>query len=353
MPLSPVFDGLGTVFKGEKQPDVDVSTKQSAIRITHRNERSSGTALAHFFTRRFRSQFGRPKKRSPEGSAKLKPLKIIYKTCAVSERKVCDIYIYDVIPRSIKDKAFKKRIYYFCGGGWQSPPSPQHWQLCAKLARQMPETAISIVSYPLAPNNPAPVAFPWLLRLYRKLVQDAEEEGHKLIFAGDSSGGNIVLSLVLEALREDEEKINSEVVPKHTAHPTAIMAISPSTDLTRSNPEIKRLRKVDPVLTPEFIYDTALAWKGDWNATDRRLTPLNADLSLLAKRGIKVHGVTGGYDILGPDAVLFRNKLDEAGVSGEWLEWERQMHCFVLTWPYGLREGREGVGWMIDVLKKE
>jgi acetyl esterase/lipase len=218
----------------------------------------------------------------------------------------------------------------------------------------MPETVISIVSYPLAPRNAAPVTFPWLLKLYRHLVQEAEEEGVRLIFAGDSSGGNIVLGLVLEALREDEQtKASFEEQDKHIPHPVAVMAISPSTDLTRSNPEIEKIAPLDPILTPDFVKTTAKAWKGDWDATDSRISPINADVSLLAKRGIHVHGVTGGFDILAPDAIVFRNLLEKERVSGEWLEWEKQMHCFVLTWPYGLREGREGVGWIVDVLKKE
>jgi acetyl esterase/lipase len=350
MPASQTLDHLETKFKGTP----NITDKDASIHTIRRNERTTPTYLVHCLTRTMRSQFGRPKKQSPEGSVQLKPTKVIYKTCTVSERKVCDIYIYDVIPRSIKGRSFTKRIYYFCGGGWQSPPSPQHWQLCAKLARQMPETAISIVSYPLAPKNSAPVAFPWLLRLYRVLMQDGEEEGHRVILAGDSSGGNIVLSLVLEALREDEAMDSSlKEEDKHAPHPTALLVISPSTDLTRSNPEIEKLRHLDPLLTPTFIKETAKAWRGDWDATDRRLSPINADISLLAKYGIRVHGVTGGYDILAPDSIIFRNKCEEVRVTGQWLEWEKQMHCFVLTWPYGLREGREGVGWMIDVLKKE
>jgi acetyl esterase/lipase len=190
--------------------------------------------------------------------------------------------------------------------------------------------------------------------MYRALLLGAEEEGHRVIMAGDSSGANIVLSVVLEALREDEEVQDLSIEEeKHISHPTAVMVISPSTDLTRSNPEIENLQHLDPMLTPKFVRDTAKAWLGEWEATDRRVSPINADISLLATAGVKVHGVTGGYDILAPDAVMFRNKCEEAEVEGEWLEWEKQMHCFVLTWPYGLREGRESVGWMLEVLKKE
>jgi acetyl esterase/lipase len=190
--------------------------------------------------------------------------------------------------------------------------------------------------------------------LYRELLRASDENGNKMILAGDSSGGNIVLSVALEALREDQQLHDSgSEKEKHIPHPTALMVISPSTDLTRSNPEIVKLQHLDPLLTPQFVQDTAKAWLGHWDATDRRVSPIFADISLLAKAGIRVHGVTGGYDILAPDAVMFRNKCEEADVAGEWLEWEKQMHCFVLTWPYGLREGREGVGWILDVLRKE
>jgi acetyl esterase/lipase len=54
-----------------------------------------------------------------------------------------------------------------------------------------------------------------------------------------------------------------------------------------------------------------------------------------------------------PDGVIFRNRCSEHKVPGEWLHWEKQMHCFVLTLPYGLREAKEGVDWIIDVLRKE
>ncbi|KAF2800379.1 esterase/lipase [Melanomma pulvis-pyrius CBS 109.77] len=330
------------------------SRKDSSITITHRTKRSLYTHFIHVLIHPFRNHMGRPTKQHPAGSINLKPHKIILRTCTVSERTVCDIHVYDILPKRTSTKEVRRRIYYFCGGGWQSEPSGQHWQLCAKLASQMPDTAISVVSYPLAPKNAAPTSFPKLLTLYRTLLQAADEAGDKVILAGDSSGGNIVLCLVLEALREDEKAAHlSDEERKRIPHPTAIMAICPSTDLTRSNPDIEKLKDVDPILTPPFIKETARAWQGDWDSADRRISPINADISLLAKHGIRVHGVTGGYDILGPDGIVFRDKCADNHVTGEWLQWEKQMHCFILTWPYGVPEGREGVGWIIDVLKKD
>ncbi|KAF2865718.1 alpha/beta hydrolase fold-domain-containing protein [Massariosphaeria phaeospora] len=343
------LDGLTTAMK--ERPIV--SHGDSPILITHRTERSLYTRIIQFVVRRLRSVLVGAKGKHPEGSIKLHPHKIIHRTCRVSERIIEDTYLYDIIPHKTPVKAVRKKIYYFCGGGWQTPPSSQHWQICSKLARDIPDTSITLVSYPLAPNNPASSAFPKLLKLYRNLMQAAHEAGHKVILAGDSSGGNIALALVLEALQEDADAGKSDTEGARRPHPGAIMAICPSTDLTRSNPDIEKLQQFDPLLTPAFIKETAKAWYADWAPTDRRVSPINADLSLLKTNGVKVHGVTGSYDILSPDGVIFRDRCAEEGVSGEWLQWDKQMHCFVLTWPYGVPEGREAVGWIIDVLKKE
>ncbi|KAF2730248.1 alpha/beta-hydrolase [Polyplosphaeria fusca] len=343
------LDDLSTQMQAEP-----FSQKHSSITVNRRTDRGFYMRLVQFFTARLRNRLVHPKEEAPRGCPRLTPHKIIRRTCHVSERVVDDIYLYDVRPKRDKKRLTNKRIYYFCGGGWQSPPSSQHWQLAAKLARDVNTASTTIVSYPLAPNNPAPHSFPALLKLYRTLMRMAEENGDDVILAGDSSGGNIVLCLVLEALREDVARTDlSEVDIKRIPHPKAIMAICPSTDLTRSNPGIEKLKQFDPLLTPDFVKATAKAWKGDWDATDSRISPIFADISLLAKADIRVHGVTGGYDILSPDGITLREKLADTGVTGEWLHWEKQMHCFVLAWPYGMREGREGVGWIISVLKKE
>ena len=222
------------------------------------------------------------------------------------------------------------------------PPSSQHWNLCAELARKLPNISVSVVSYPLAPNSPAPSSLPQIMRLYKRLLKDAEEAGEGIILAGDSSGGNIVLCIALSALSENASG----------PAPTAILAISPSCDLTRSNLEIQKIKEFDPILREPFIRETARKWHGEWDAADPRVSPNIADVAPLARRGVKVHGVTGGYDMLTPDALLFRAKCQQAGVEGEWLHWDKQMHCFPLAWPYKLPESVEAKDWILDVLRR-
>ncbi|KAF2497131.1 alpha/beta-hydrolase [Lophium mytilinum] len=349
MELSNAGDDITTQMKPHSSTPI-INNEANTIHITHRSERRFLTHVLHLILRPFNNHLGRPSKPHPPGSSPLHPSNAIRKHCSVTNRRdeATGIYIADLRPLSTPEAKITKHIYYFCGGGWQTPATAQHWQTCSKLARQMPNTAISIVSYPLAPNDPAPKAFPQSLALYRRLMAQSVEEGTRVILAGDSAGGNVVLAIVLEALREDFEA-DAETRPPC---PVAIMAISPSTDLRRDNPEIEKIKKDDPILTPPFIKSTAQAWAAEWDPADPKLSPINADISLLARAGVKVNGITGGYDILGPDGRLFRDACAAAGVSGEWLDWDKQMHCFLLTWPYGFTEAREAMGWMVDVLKE-
>jgi acetyl esterase/lipase len=317
-----------------------------SISVTDRSDRSHLMRVLQTIIRLFRSRINSGHPDHEDGSPVLHPPKSKLRNCSIVARTVCDIHVYDIIPPQKLSTDGKKRIYYFAGGSWQMVPSEQHWSLCAKLAIDMSDTIVSVVSMPIAPNDPAPSSFPQCLKLYRALLAEADKEGDRVILAGDSSGANIVLCLTLEALREDAESGTK------APYPAALMVISPSTDLTRDNPDIEKLRAYDPLLTPEIIKQTARAWTADWDPADRKVSPINGDISLLAKNGVKVHGVTAGCDVLAPDGVVFRNRLSKYEVQGEWLHWEKQIHCFVLTLPYGLREAKEGVDWIIGVLRK-
>lgn len=232
------------------------------------------------------------------------------------------------------------------------PASADHWALTSKLAASCPDTTVSVVSYPLAPNNPAPESIPVLLDLLPKLLDLCAAANETAILAGDSAGGNLALALPLEMLRAAAADASLSPPPM----PAHILVISPSTDLRRTNPEIPIIERKDPLLRHEFVKATSEVWRGEWPADDTRLSPLLLPLSTLMAlrdRGVQVHGVTGGYDILTPDALLFRDRLMEAGVGGSWLHWEKQMHVYPVAWRYGLKESRQAKDWMVEVINKK
>ena len=326
----------------EARPDESApSQHESSIKVTKRTNRTLYMSLIHHLIKPFGSLLiKQSQQHHPPGSPQLDVPKSVKKVCEIQERQVENIYLYDLIPKQHASRS--KRLYYFAGGGWQSPPTGEHWAMIAEIAQQVPDTTVTLISYPLAPSSPAPTSFPAMMILYRTLLRQATEANEAVILAGDSAGGNIILALTLSALLEDPT----------SPYPTALMALSPSTDLTRSNPDIEKVAPHDPILRVPFIKSTAKAWCGEWDATDPRVSPLYADVSILAKRGVKVHGVTGGFDILGPDALKFREKCREAGVQGEWLEWDQQMHVFPLMWKYYLPEAMEAKDWICDVMRR-
>lgn len=77
------------------------------------------------------------------------------------------------------------------------------------------------------------------------------------------------------------------------------------------------------------------------------------DLAEFKRRNVRVNGVNAGYDVLGADVRDFLGKLKRVGVQGTWLEWDRMMHVFPLTFAYGIKEGKKGVEWIIETIEAE
>lgn len=324
----------------------DKSSSTSTIKITKRENRSIYSFLLQHLIRPFKDSLLQPGNPLPAGSPQLAAPKATTKTCNVGEHLVEGIYIYTLHPRQAAtqkaDKTKQKRLYYFCGGSWLSPPSGDHWTLCTAMARELSNVEVSIVSSPLAPNSPAPVAFPQLIRMYGTLLRHADDAGEDLILGGDSSGGNLVLCLALQHLADNT----------NGPTPKALMAICPSVDFRDPTTEMREVEKHDPLLRIASSKDYCRKWRAQWSPEDPRVTPLNADVSLLARRGVEVHGVVASYDILSPDAKRFREQCTQVGVKGEWLDWDKQMHCFPLAWKYHLPESVQGKEWIIDILRR-
>ena len=201
------------------------------------------------------------------------------------------------------------------------------------------------------------------------------ERGEEVVLVGDSAGGNVVLCLGMwwaaqlcspstsnadadgdgDGEGEREARRGETETPVEKAargRLTQILAISPATDLRNTNPAIHTTAPHDPTLTPALIESVARAYAGALPRSDPSISPICADFRALRDSGVRVHGVIGTNDVLGPDALVFRARCEREGIRGAWLVWEGQMHCFPLVAVYGVgREGGVAVGWICDVLK--
>jgi acetyl esterase/lipase len=352
---------------------------QSSIKLLHRQDRHFLTAIIQLLLKPFRSKLSTPRHppdsvyESPTSiSPKVEVPEVVKKLSHVAQRTVCGIHLYDITSKKLgkpatgnlidnhksmshdaeRQKGGKadapRRIFYLAGGSWQIPPGPQHWRSCARLSHRLHNTVVTLVSLPLAPRAPAEKSLPVLLDLYEAVMKEAYDKDEIVTWAGDSSGANVCITLVLEGLRRGRDRGTDDP----WLRPAAIMAICPSTDLTRRNPVIRDIEPSDPIMSFDSIKQSAAAWAGGMDLADPRLSPLFADLSKFKEAGVKVHGVIAGFDVLSPDAKRFKDKLAEHDVEGEWLQWDKQIHDFVLMWMYGVREGRQGWDWIEHVLSR-
>ena len=296
-----------------------------------------------------------------------------------------------------------KHIYYFAGGGWQSPASVEHWRLCAHMAHMLTSkghpTTVSLVSYPLAPRYPADASLSYLKNWYYEILpttppnsikqgwpgtfkdtdtwdrssQPEEDlsltrtktkrlvQNEEIIFAGDSAGGNVALALPLMVLsRNPVARV-----------PDQLLLICPAVDMRNTNPQMAQIDKLDPVLGLKYSDQCAKTWVGQQDIKnqngqasvsssnvepeDPRVSPLLGDIAVLERRDVVVNGIIAGHDVLGPDARLLRERCQKEGVAGSWLEWDKQMHCFPLAFAHTkhLPESKEAVDWILERLMED
>jgi acetyl esterase/lipase len=299
----------------------------------------------------FNSQLIKPAS-NPEssGSAKLAIPRHVRSHYNVAERVIGEINTYDITQRRPTESRPPKiisHILYFAGGGWQSPPSSHHFRFLARLVGALsPDTIMTVVSYPLAPQNKAPKTFPLLTDFLKKVLIEGKSKGDKVIVAGDSAGGNLAIALTLDLLSTEPE----------TPAPAVVFLICPAVDLEHENPVLINMEKNDPILRLRLIKDLGKAYAGDWDVgSDPRVSPIHAkNFNALKEQGVAVYGMTGSYDILTSDAMIFRDRLLDEGVSGRWLEWDGCMHCWVLMAGYGdiCHEVKGAFHWIVGAFKE-
>lgn len=109
-------------------------------------------------------------------------------------------------------------VLYFHGGGFVFGNPKVHRDMIYRIAKGSGARAFS-VDYSLSPENPFPTPINEAIAAYRWLLKSYSPEN--IAFAGDSSGGSIVLSM-LHVIRE-----------KKLPNPACTVVISPATDAHR------------------------------------------------------------------------------------------------------------------------
>ena len=172
-------------------------------------------------------------------------------------------------------------------------------------------------AYRLAPEFPFPAALEDALTAYRWLLTCYPAE--KLVFAGESAGGGLLLALCLR-LKELELPL-----------PAGLICISPWTDLTSSGSSYEENREADPSMTRTRLQRYAACYTD--HPENPLASPLFGDLAGLPESLIFV----GGDEIMRSDATDLHAALERAGCCSALTVAPGLWHGYVL---YGLKERR-------------
>lgn len=207
-------------------------------------------------------------------------------------------------------------LVYFHGGGWTIGDLDTHDVLCRQLA-QASGAAVVSVDYRLGPEQRFPAAVDdcvaatrWVRAQAASLALDAS----RLAVGGDSAGGNLAAVTCL-VLREAGEPL-----------PDFQLLIYPATDM----------RAVAPSHTSNgqgylLTRDSIAYYRGHYLADAAQWTHWRAS-PLLAPdhRGLPPALVlTAGFDPLRDEGLQYANALSAAGVSAQYVCFERQIHGFI------------------------
>ena len=203
-------------------------------------------------------------------------------------------------------------VLYMHGGGYVIGSPRSHRHLAADIAVAAGSRAFTL-DYRLAPDHPFPAALDDAVAAYRWLVESQGAQPGRIVLAGDSAGGGLVLT-TLVALRDAGLPL-----------PAAGVCISPWTDLSCSLPSCDpQLPSYDPLIDHAVLRAMAHAYMGRRSLRNPRVSPLFADLRGLPPLLVQV----AGGEALVDDARQLAIAASEAGVHTTLEVWPRMVHVW-------------------------
>jgi monoterpene epsilon-lactone hydrolase len=219
-------------------------------------------------------------------------------------------------------------ILYFHGGGFIAECRAIHDPLLAAIARAARARGL-MIDYRLAPEHPFPAAPDDCFAAWNWMLS-AGFDPARVVFAGDSAGGNLALVTAMRA--------RDEGLPL----PAALVLMSPVLDLTFSGASFARNDGIDPM----FRAETA-SRIGDWYApgldhADPHISPLFGSAADLPPTQLHV----GSSEILLDDSLRYAAQAPGTLVA----VWHGMPHVFPAI--RGLVDGDRAIAEMADFIRE-
>lgn len=234
-----------------------------------------------------------------------------------------------------RDVSDRKAVLYLHGGGYLCGSARSHRVIAAGLAQSF-NGVIASLDYRLAPEHPFPAQSEDAVRAFDFLLLDGRVAAD-IAIAGDSAGGGLALTLLLELKRSGRMM------------PGAAWCISSWFDLT---PRVGRQTSnivQDPIVFPHVLDISAAHYLNGHRASDPLVSPITADLRGLPPLLIQV----GSGELLLDDSLRLAKTATAAEVDVTLQVWPQMVHAWHLFAPR-LSEGRDATRvaavWLNKVL---
>jgi acetyl esterase len=211
-------------------------------------------------------------------------------------------------------------VLYIHGGGWTVGGLRACDHICQRIAADAEAIVVS-VDYRLAPEDPYPAAVDDCWAALTWLLGEADTLGvdpSRLVIAGDSAGGNLTAACVLLA-RQRGVAVAGQAL------------IYPALDHTFSSPSC-RIFKAAGLSFADLELASAVYCAGH-DPADPLLSPLlEPDLTGLPPALV----LTAGHDPLREEAFRYVDRLREAGIAVEHVDYPSYAHGFFSLpklWP--------------------
>ncbi len=205
-----------------------------------------------------------------------------------------------------------KILLYLHGGAFALGSCDSHRKLVTQIARAGRIDAV-LPEYRLAPEHPYPAGLRDCVGVYRALL-DYGYNPKNIIVGGDSAGGGLTMSLMLE-LRHAGEPL-----------PGAAILISPFLDFTASGESVVTRAAQDPWFRPEDVNVVIGHYCPDEELEDPLLSPVFANVAGLPPTLVQV----GDDEILLSDSTRIAANMKNAGVDAELQVFPEMWHVFQL-----------------------
>jgi acetyl esterase/lipase len=186
-----------------------------------------------------------------------------------------------------------RSLIFLAGGGYAHPITASHWSAAARFAERAGVDVV-VPLYEVAPAGDVHRAHALVAEV---LAAEIAARGPGAVFlSGDSAGGGLALS----------------VLQRHPEGVAGAVLLNPWVDVEMSHPASHEMEHGDVILRVDELRQWGRAWAADTSTADPLVSPLNGPFDDLPP----VHIVTGGRDLLLPDALETYRRLRAAGNAG-------------------------------------